>query len=217
VDSLTHIAAHDREDVRLAAANHDLYVPTHLVHPRLQVPYPYAAAPPGWVDALLTTYDVTTRAALRAVRALDSLALALDPRPPVFTTLRAITPLTTAYTPDSPTIPAASSTRRPRPGLLEQTLRSLGIDEPTLLARAADMDDIQDLINVPMTPSQRQAAVNRMVLRAAENPPTRNQPPADLAAQDMPAYTESNTPLPRFIRPKNRIRGRPRSRRGLTP
>ena len=126
-DALAHIAAHDRENVRWAAADGDLYVPTRLLPAEYDVPYRYTPAPPAMVDALLTSYDATIHAAIRAVTALDRLALALNPQPAAFATIRAIAPLTTAYTPDSPAILSSRSTLRSRPGRMEQALRRHGI------------------------------------------------------------------------------------------
>jgi hypothetical protein len=199
-DALAHIAAHDREHVRVAAANGDLYVPTRLLSADCDVPHRYVPALPAMVDALLTTYDAAIHAAMRAVTALDDLALAFDPQPAVFATLRTIAPLTTAYIPDSPAIRSDRSTLCPQPRWAEQALRRRGINEPMLLARAADIDDAtQDLITAATTPSQRRAQANRTMLHALEGASVYRQHPGRLAAKDSPPYTSSNAPLPRLV------------------
>jgi hypothetical protein len=212
-DALAHIAAHDREQVRLAAADGDLYLPTRLLPAECDMPYRYVPAFPATVDTLLTTYDAVIHAAIRAVAALDDLALTLDPQPTTFATLRTIAPLTTAYTPDSPTPLSGGPALRSRPGRLEQEIRRRGINEPTLLARATDIDDAtQDLVSAAMTPSQRRAAADRVALQDLEHPPTHNRHPARLAAEDVPPYTASTTPLPRLVPLNHQIRHRARTR-----
>jgi hypothetical protein len=212
-DALAHIAAHDREQVRSAAADGDLYLPTRLLPAECDVPYRYVPAHPATVDTLLTQYDAVIHAAIRAVTALDDLALTLDPHPTTFATLRTIAPLTTAHTPGSPAPLSGESALRPRPGRLEQEIRRRGITEPTLLARATDIDDAtQDLISAVMTPSQRRAAADQAALQDLEHPPAHSQHPARLAAEDVPPYTASNTPLPKLIPLNHQIRHRARTR-----
>jgi hypothetical protein len=217
-DALAHLAANDRENVRLAAAVGDLYVPTRLLPAECDAPYRYVPALPAMTDALLAAYDAAFQAAMRAVTALDDLALALNPQPTVFATLRAIAPLTSPYAPGGPSLPSGRPTRRPQPGQMERALRRRGIDEPTLLARAADIDDAtQDLINATTAPSQRRAAANRAALHAPKDPSTRRQDPAHLAAKDVPPYTSSNTPLPRLVPINHPIRHQTVRRHQQTP
>jgi hypothetical protein len=159
-DALAHIAASDRENVRSAAADGDLYVPTRLLSAECDASYRYVPALPAMTDTLLATYDAAFQAATHAVTALDSLALGLNPQPAAFATLRAIAPLTSPYAPDGPAIHSGRTTRRPRPGQVEQTLLRHGVDEPTLLARAADIDDAaQDLINAATAPTAAASAI----------------------------------------------------------
>jgi hypothetical protein len=208
-DALAHIVVNDRENVRLAAAAGDLYVPTRLLPAESDVPHRYVPALPAMTDALLTRYDFAIQAAIRAVTALDSLALALNPQPTAFATLRAIAPLAAPYGPHSPAIPSAGSTRRSRPGRVEQELRRCAVNEPTLLARATDIDDAaQDLLSAAIAPSQRRAAAHRAALQAPEDSSTRSQHPARLATKDVPRTT-SNTALPRLVPINHQIRHRP--------
>jgi hypothetical protein len=217
-DALVHIAAYDRENVRLAAADGDLYIPTRMLSADCNVPHRYIPALPAMVDALLTTYDTAIHAAMSAVIALDDLALTLDPQPAVFATLRTIAPLTTTHIPDSPAIPSGRSTSRPQPGWAEQALRRRGINEPALLARATEIDDAtQDLITAATSPSQRRAEANRAALHALEAPSTRHQHPAHLAAKDRPPYTGSNTSLPRLVPINHPIRHQDPRRGRLIP
>jgi hypothetical protein len=117
----------------VSALHQALYVPTRLLPAECDAPYRYVPALPAMTDALLGTYDAVLEAATHAVTALDGLALAVNPQPTVFATLRAIAPLTSPYAPDWPAIPSGRPIRsRPRPGQVEQALRRRGIDEPTL-------------------------------------------------------------------------------------
>jgi hypothetical protein len=217
-DALAYIAANDRESVRSAAADGDLYVPRRLLPEKPDLPYRYAPALPAMTDALLATYDATTHAAIRATAALDSLALALNPQPTIFATLRATAPLSVPSVPHSPALPARTPATRSRPGRLERELRHRGISEPTLLARAADIDDTaQDLISAAIPPSQRQATTNRAILRAVDGSPAHGQHPARLAAKDVAPYTTSNTPLPRLVPINHPIRHQNATRHRLIP
>jgi hypothetical protein len=217
-DALAHIAASNRENVRSAAAACDLYVPTRLLSAECDAPYRYVPALPAMTDALLATYDAAFQAATHAVTALDGLALGLKPQPAVFATLRAIAPLTSPFAADGPAIHSGRTTRRPRPGQVEQTLRRHGVDEPTLLARAADIDDAaQDLINATTAPAQRRAAASRAALHASKDSSTRREHPAHLAAKDVPPYTSSNIPLPRLVPINHPLRHRTTTRHRQTP
>jgi hypothetical protein len=206
-DALAHVAANDRESVRMAAAAGDVYVPTRLLPAESDVPYRYVPALPAMTDALLTTYDAAIQAAIRVVTALDSLALVLNPQPTVFATLRSVVPLTTHQVPHSPVIPSAGPTIRSRPGWVEQALRRRGIGEPTLLARAADLDDAtQDLISAATTSAQRRATANRKATQIPQSSGARRQHPARLAAKDSLPTTASTTPLPRLVPISHQIR-----------
>jgi hypothetical protein len=217
-DALAHIAANDRESVRRAAADRDLYILRRLLPEEYDLPYRYVPAPATMTDALLAAYDVTIQAATPAAKALDNLALPLNPQPSVLTALRAVAPLDIVNLPYTPVLPACQPIARPRPGQVEQELRSHGTSEPATLAGAAHIDDAaQDLISNAGTPSQRRDTANRAALRAPGAPSLRRLHPARLATQDSPPHTTSNTPLPRLVPIGHQIRHVPSPRRRPTP
>jgi hypothetical protein len=216
-DALAHIAATDREHVRSAASDKELWIPTRLLPARADWPYRYVPALPAMTDALLAAYDAAAQAAQRAVIALDDLTPGLNSRPTYIAALRATAQLTGSELLYPQVIPADRPATQLRPGRIEQSLRSRGVSEPTLLARAADIDDAtEDLINAVTSPSQRQAAINRATLRALDDSKHR-QHPARLAAQDSLPTTVGRHPLPRLVPINHQIRHRPVTRHRLTP
>jgi hypothetical protein len=206
-DALTHIAAHDRERVRSAAAADDLYVPTRLLPAEDDVPYRYVPARPAIIDELLTTYDAVAKAANRAATTLDQFVLMLNPEPSTLTALRVVAQLDTPCLPQAPAVPATRTAKQPAPGRMEQALRSSGINEPALLARAAELDDAtRALISSVTSITQRQVAASHTGEHAIQGSRTHRQHPARLAARDSSATTASTTPLPRLAPIGHRIR-----------
>ena len=178
-DTLARIAAHDRENVRSAAATDQIYVPTRLLPEDDDVPYRYVPAHPAMLDELLATYDTVTEAAMRAAAALDQLVLTLSPQPTTLLTLRATAPLTTPYLPHSTVALPARRVQQPPPGQVEQALRNRGISEPALLARAADLDGAtKELISSAASITQRRAGATHMVEPAPKSSPADHPHPA---------------------------------------
>jgi hypothetical protein len=206
-DVCARIAAADRESVRAAAAAGALYVPTRLLAERCDVPYRYTPLLPDFTDALLATYDATIQAATRAATALDSVMRIVNPQRSTLATLRAGAQLGTPHLPYTPAVPVVRQAAQPAPGRVEQALRSYGISEPALLARATSLDGTtQDLINAARATAQRQATARRATLHPPEGPARGPQHPAALAAKDSPVTTGSTTPLPRLVPIGHRIR-----------
>jgi hypothetical protein len=216
-DALAHIAATDREHVRSAASDTELWIPTRLLPAQADWPYRYVPALPAMTDALLAAYDAAAQAAQHAVTSLGDLTLGLNPQPTLIAALRPTVQLTESELRYPQVIPADRPITQLRPGRIEQSLRSQGISEPTLLARATDIDDAtEDLINAVTPPSQHQAAINRATLRAL-NDSKHHHHPAHLAAQDSPPTTASSRSLPRLVPINHQIRHRPEIRRRLPP
>lgn len=166
-------------------------------------------------DSLLATYDATAEAAAHAATTLDRVALALNPQPTILATLRAVVPLSNPCLPSTLVNPAPQPASQPPPGQVEQALRSHGISEPALLARAADIDnDTMDLIRTATDISQRRAMVSRAAPQAS---PAHSQHPARLAAKDTEAVTASTIPLPKLIPISHQIRHNIAARRRRTP
>jgi hypothetical protein len=199
-DALTRIAAHDRENVRTAAATDQIYIPTRLLPEDDDVPYRYGPAPPAMLDELLATYDAVTEDAMRATAALDQLVLTLNPQPTTLITLRATAPLTTPYLPHSTIALPPHPAQQPPPGQVEQALRSRGISDPALLARAADLDGAAKvLISSAASITQRRASATHTVEPAPKSSPAEHQHPARVAAKDAPPATTSSSSPPRLV------------------
>jgi hypothetical protein len=214
-DALTRIAAHDSEYVRWAAAREQVHIPTRLLPAEDDVPYRYAPARPAMLDELLTHYDTTAQAATRATAALDQLVLTLSPQPTTLITLRAASRLIDPWLPSSPATTTARSAEQPAPGRVEQALRSRGISEPAMLARAADLDDAtQALISSAVSIAERRARASHTAEHAPERPPAERRHPAQLAARDSPQATTSDASLPRLIPIGHQIRHPTPTRRG---
>jgi hypothetical protein len=145
------------------------------------------------LDELLATYDAVTEAAMRACSALDQLVLTLSPQPTTLITLRATAPLTIPYLPHSTIALPARRVQQPPPGQVEQALRNRGISEPTLLARAADLDGATKvLISSAAAITERRARATPTVEPAPKSSPAEHQHPARVAAKDAPPATTSS-------------------------
>ena len=213
-DALARIAAHDRENVRSAAATDQIYVPTRLLPEDDDVPYRYVPAHPAMLDELLATYDAVTEAAMHATTALDQLVLTLSSQPTTLITLRATAPLTTPYLPHSTVALPARSVQQPPPGQVEQALRNRGISEPTLLARAADLDGATKmLINSAASITERRARATHKVEPAPKGSPAEHRHPARVAAKDSPPVTPSGSSLPRLVPIGHQLRHNTATRR----
>ena len=199
-DALTRIAAHDRENVRTAAATDQIYIPTRLLPEDDDVPHRYTPAPPAMLDELLAAYDAVTETAMRATAALDQLVLTLSPQPTTLITLRATAPLTTPYLPHSTLALPPRPAPQPPPGQVEQALRSRGISDPALLARAANLDGAAKiLISSAASITERRARATHTVEPAPKSSPAEHRHPARLAAKDAPPATTSGPSLPRLV------------------
>lgn len=83
---------------------------------------------------------------------------------------------------------------------MEQALRSRGISEPALLARAAELDDkTTSLIGTAASISQRRVQASGAAKHAREASPTGRQHPARLAARDSLPAAGTATSLPRLV------------------
>jgi hypothetical protein len=159
------------------------------------------------LDELLATYDAVAEAAMRAASTLDQLVLTLNSQPTALITLRAVAPLNTPCPPHSPAVLAAPPAKQPPPGQVEQALRSQGISEPALLARAAELDDkATALIGSAASISQRLAKASGAAKHAREASPTDRQHPARLAAKDSSPAASAATSLPRLVPISHQIR-----------
>ena len=166
------------------------------------------------LDELLATYDAATETAMRAAAALDQLVLTLNPQPTTLITLRATAPLTTPYLPRSTVALPARPIQQPPPGQVEQALRNRGISEPTLLARAADLDGAAKmLISTATAITQRRARATHTVEPAPKDSPAEHQHPARVAAKDAPPATTSSPPLPKLVPIGHQIRHNTATRR----
>ena len=213
-DALARIAAHDRQNVRSAAATDQIYIPTRLLPEDDDVPYRHAPAPPAMLDELLATYDVVTETAMRTAAALDQLVLTLNPQPTTLITLRAAAPLTIPYLPYSTVALPAHRIQQPPPGQLEQALRNRGISDPMLLARAADLDGATKvLISSAASITERRASATHTAEPAPKDSPAEHQHPARVAAKDASPATTNSPSLPRLVPISHQLRHNTATRR----
>jgi len=204
-DALAAVASADRETIRDAAASGHLFIPTRLLPAGDDIPYPYAPAPGQHVDALLATYDNVTTSTTSAAEILDDLAAAIDAPSSLFTAIRAAghQPAPHVAHRRGSTPPPLALANRSQPGRVERALRTLGITEPGMLARAAIIDDTtENLVIEACAKTQRRDAAD-----LGHRPASRDGPeprhPARLAAKDSPhkpmaaipaTIPEDNTP-----------------------
>ena len=125
----------DRAAVRAAYQGGRLHVPTRSMPERLDIPRPYAPAPPGRAEDVDGVYATCVAAAGQAAQALDHAAAAAGAPSQFLAAARAAAGARAAVRP-SPA-PLAGQVR---PGPAERALRAGGVTDPGLLLRAAAID-----------------------------------------------------------------------------
>jgi len=167
-ETLTHLARTDQDQVRAAAAAGRLLVPTASLPDTMDIPHPFAPAPPHRVRAILDIYGAARQASLDAAVTLDSVATAVQAPSQVLTRARAALEATRSGTPQHPAAQApdadavaAASPDEP-PGPVAQLLHHLGVTRADVLQRASDIDTAgyqlimtaaDDITTPPATPA----------------------------------------------------------------
>ena len=148
--TLTSLGQAQREQIRAAGAAHRILVTTRSLPSKMDIPHPFAPAPPDRIRAIVSGCDQTARSAEDATAHVAAIAEAIAAPSRVLTGARQ------AADPSRQTEPAVDSparqmletadgrhlaSERPElPGPVEQTLYDLGITNPDLLQRGADID-----------------------------------------------------------------------------
>ena len=166
-DTVTSLACAERERIRTAASAGRLLVPTRSLPASMDIPRPFAPAPRPRVYALLCLYQDAAAAAAEASAQAGEAAAAIQAPSCVLTTARAA-----AY----PGLDASAARQRVGPGpdiagqppepagAVQDLLHRLGITNPDLLGRAADVD----------------RASEQLIIEAARQGSTRLEPPSPI-------------------------------------
>ena len=166
-DALAMLADTEHHQLHAAARAGRILVPTRTLTGDYDIPRPYAPAPRERTSALLARYRDATRASHQATAAIGRAAQATGAPSRILTTARETTsttqPPSPAPEPENHATDRGQESAAHTPGPLQATLHSLGITDPTLLARSADLDH----------------AGQRLLIDAADQlPPAHKRPPA---------------------------------------
>ena len=167
-DAIACIAIHDREAVCGAADDHRLYMPTRLLPENYDIPCRYAPVPSQRTSELVGAYDTAARVTRSAARTLGDLAVSIDSTSAALAAARtsAVSPATARPPAEDggaqeQTQPAPARVPRRQAGEIEHILRSLQITEPTMLLRAAAVDDAaRDVLAHASLSSSKRDAIN---------------------------------------------------------
>jgi hypothetical protein len=200
-DVISYITTEDREAVRAAAADHRLYIPTRLLPDQYDVARRYSPAPSAQADELLGAYGTAIDASLRAVTALDELAVTIDAPDSALQAARsaasrrtsASQPIESDATPAQPQVRQPPYVPSPQPGPIERILGGLQISEPAMLLRAAALDDAaRELLEHAAVTSHKHDNLKLQPRRRARRDADR---PARTAAKDIPLAPGPDQPI----------------------
>jgi hypothetical protein len=149
-ETLTSLGYAAREQVHAAGAAHRILVTARSLPDKMDIPRPFAPAPPDRIESIVLACDQTARSAGDATAHVAAIAAVIGAPSRVLTTARQ------AADPSQQTEPTPgsrvrqmqqtadsrhSASERPEiPGPVEQTLYDLGITNPDLLQRGTDID-----------------------------------------------------------------------------
>ena len=141
---MTSQAYAQRERIRTAASAGRLLVPTRSLPDTVDIPRPFAPALPDHVHALLRLCQDTAEAAAEASDRAGEAAAAVRAPSRLLTAARAAAravhePSMSPQRPGAPE-PALTGDQREDAGAAQAALHRLGINNPDLLQRAADID-----------------------------------------------------------------------------
>lgn len=186
-DAIARVGACDRDAIQAAGSSTRLYMPTRLLPTRYDIPRPFTPATGAMIDEALVCYRTAAGLSDRAAAILDGIALATGAPSRTLAATRAaerngvphLTYQPETATGESPVIPRV-------PGHVEHLLRALPVSDPTLLDRAAGIDNaIGDLMAEATAKLSRRSA---RPTATATGPG--QQHPARLAAKDIPPAPE---------------------------
>jgi hypothetical protein len=166
-DALALLAETEHHQLRGATRARRILVPTRTLDGDYDIPRPYGPAPQEVAGTLLARYQDTTQASRQATATFGHAARATGAPSRILATARELTHTTSPATQatdrqDEATHPGRD-TAEDMPGPLQNTLLSIGVTRPALLARGAELDK----------------AGQRLLIEAAdEPPPAHNRPSA---------------------------------------
>jgi hypothetical protein len=219
-DAISRIAAADHQAVLDAADTSRLYVPTRVLPENYDIPHPYAPAPRAHSGALLDAYQTAIHATTRSTAALDDLATAVDAPSSLLIAARRASAATRQeqrrqHDRQPITQPPVVT---PVPGRTEQALRKLRIRDPSLLLRAAVIDQAaSDLVTEATAKAHSCDSVTGPPSRLSPGTPQPADPPARMASQDAPRAGQSvkaSTAVTAAVQPN---RSRPLHQRSQLP
>jgi hypothetical protein len=167
--ALSQLAEAEHERVAAAARAGRILVPTRTLTEDFDIPRPYARAPRQRVRQLLAQYRDTAQATGQTVDRVGKIASATQAPSRVLATVRAATVAVPASRQNEDRSHKPEQERQDPvqdsseiAGPLERTLRRLGVDQPDLIARGAELD----------------RAAERLLVDAGNLEPARKRPAA---------------------------------------
>jgi hypothetical protein len=153
-ETMTGLAHAENDQIRASTQAGRILVPTRSLPEEYDIPYPFARAPRERVEVLLARYEQAGRASRRAADTVGEVADMIGA--PSQTLARVQSAVTGRATPVPDAADAAlrnsaevsAGTRKPgTPGPVETTLLDLGVTDPQLITRSAEIDrDAERLI-----------------------------------------------------------------------
>jgi hypothetical protein len=153
-ETLTGLAHAEHDQIRAAAQAGRILVPTRSLPEEYDIPYPFARAPQERVEVLLAQYGQAGRASRRAADTVGEVADMIGAPSLILARVRSAVTGRAAPVPDIADValrdPAEVNSRARRPGTpgpVETTLLDLGVTDPQLITRSAEIDrDAERLI-----------------------------------------------------------------------
>ena len=145
-DAVTSLAYAERERIRTAASAGRLLVPTRSLPATVDIPRPFGPALRGHIDALLGLYNDAAGAAAEASAEAGWSAAFVRAPSCVLTAARAAAQAGRDASPNLPHPAAGAPAGQPRElaGAVQNVLHRLGVTNPGLLQRAADIDQASE-------------------------------------------------------------------------
>jgi hypothetical protein len=153
-ETLTGLALAEYDQVRAAAKAGRILVPTRSLPDEYDIPYPFARAPRERAELLLKRYGEAAQASRRATEAAGDVAEMIRAPSRTLALARSAAngqadplPDVTDVASERSAPPGSDASAAGMPGPVETTLLDLGVTDPRLLARSAEIDhDAERLI-----------------------------------------------------------------------
>jgi hypothetical protein len=198
-DAISQIAATDHGAVLTAIIDRRLYFPTRLMPEEWDIPHPYLEATRFHRSELLFAYDTAISATAHITADLDSLASSLKASSRTLGIARQLRQTARhQLSPQEQTSATAPCTDTPAPGWTEKAVRKFRIRDPSLLLRAAVIDQsAKDLVEEAAARARNRDNVIRSNPGARPSTQQGTTPPErktarQAASQDLPR--SSRTP-----------------------